>query len=69
MVTMDVLEQDNYNDYDTTPTTTPSIPYNEDFLDVVASSRLNLHGGFFRKRVTLVCLRQSTRIVIHGLVR
>ena len=35
MVTMDLLEQDNY--YDTTPTTTPSIPfsvgeYNEDSL-------------------------------------
>ena len=55
----DTLEQDNY--YDTTPTTTPSIPssvgeYNEYslpnhldyfFLDEVASSKLQLYGGFF----------------------
>ena len=37
MVTMDLLEQDNYYQYDTTPATTPSIPsfvgkYNEDSL-------------------------------------
>ena len=61
MVTMDLLEQDNY--YNTTPTTTPSIPssvgeYNEDslpnhlglfYLDEVASSKLNFHGGYFRE--------------------
>ena len=50
MATMDMLEQDNY--YDTTPTTTlliPSSPSGRSFLDEVASSKLNLHGGFFRK--------------------
>ena len=46
MVTME--EQDNY---DTTPTTLliPSSPSERSFLDEVASSKLNLHGGFFRK--------------------
>ena len=54
MVTMDMLEQDNY--YDTTPATTLSIPSSPSgrfffvfFWDEVASSKLNLHGGFFRK--------------------
>ena len=52
MVTMDMLEQDNYSD--TTPTTTLLIPSSPSgrvffFKDEVASSKLNLHGGFFRK--------------------
>ena len=51
MVTMDMLEQDNY--YDTTPTTTLSIPSSPSgrFFggDEVAPSKLNLHGRFFRK--------------------
>ena len=35
----------------------------------MASSKLNLHGGFFRKYghlATLVCLRQSTRVSFMG---
>ena len=47
MVTME--EQDNY---DTTPTTLliPSSPSERFFfLDEVAFSKLNLHGGIFRK--------------------
>ena len=36
------------------------------FLDVVASPRLNLHGDFLERRVTLVCLRQSTRMPFMG---
>ena len=52
MVTMDMLEQDNYSD--TTATTTlliPSSPSGRSFLGgyEAASSKLNLHGGFFRK--------------------
>ena len=64
MVTMDLLEQDNYYDSSTRPTTNPSIisssvgEYNEDslpnhldyfFLDEVPSSKLILHGGSFRR--------------------
>ena len=78
---MNLLEQDNY--YDTKPTTTPSVSSlvgecNEDslpnhldffFLGEAASSKLNLHmGEFLGSMVTLVCLRQGTRVcVIHGL--
>ena len=40
------------------------------FLDEVAPSKLNLHGEFLGSKVTLVCLRQSTRTcVIHGQAR
>ena len=67
---MDLLEQDNY--YDTTPTTTPSIPFLLEnilkilyltiwtifFLDEVASSKLNL--GLFEAKHSCV---------IHGLAR
>ena len=36
------------------------------FLDVVASRRLNIHGDVLGRRVTLVGLRQSTRISFMG---
>ena len=60
MVTMDMLEQDNY--YDTTPTTTLWIPSSPSgrFSDEAASSKLELHGSCLGSMVTLVCLRQST---------
>ena len=51
MVTMDMLEQDDYSV--TTPTTTlliPSSPSVRSFFgDETASSKLNLHGGFSTK--------------------
>ena len=40
------------------------------FLDEVASSKLNLHGGLFRKCGHLGCLFEATpTCVIHGLAR
>ena len=38
------------------------------FQDEVASSKLNLHemGHFLGSKVTLVCLRQSTRVSSMG---
>ena len=38
----------------------------EYFLDEVASAKLNLHGDFLGSVVTLVCLRQSTRVSFMG---
>ena len=74
MMTMDLLEQDNY--YDTTPTTTPSIPssvgeYNEDYLDYCFWMRWPLRSCIFMvdvlvRMVTLVCLRQNTRVSFMG---
>ena len=72
MVTMDMLEQDNY--YDTTPTTTLLIPSSPSgrsflFLDEAASSKLNLHGGFFRKSGHLGLFEAKHTYVIHGFTR
>ena len=69
MVTMDMLEQDNYSD--TTPTTTlliPSSPSGRSFFlgDEAASSKLTFMVGFLGSKVTLVCLRQSTRVSFMG---
>ena len=36
------------------------------FVDAVASPRLNIHGESLGRRVTLVCLRQSTRMPFMG---
>ena len=74
MVTMDLLEQDNY--YDTTPTTTPSIP-SSSVGECMKILYLTIWTIFFWTRwllrswifmvdllgsmVTLACLRQSTR--------
>ena len=63
MVTMDLLEQDNY--YDTLPTTTPSI-LSSLFLDEVASSKLNLHDGFFRKYGHLGLFEAKHACVCHS---
>ena len=55
MVTMDLLEQDNY--YDTTPITTPSFPYsvgeyNEDSLTSVTAGKCNWrHSGWSARLV------------------
>ena len=46
MKTKDMLEQDNYYRYNTN---TLSIPSSPSFLDEVASSKMDLHGGWFRK--------------------
>ena len=82
MVTMDLLEQDNYYDSSTRPTTNPSIisssvgEYNEDslsdyldyfFLDEVPSSKLILHGGSFRRYGHLGLFESKHTCVIHGL--
>ena len=39
------------------------------FLDEVASSKLNLHGGFFRKNGHLGLFEAKHACVIHGLAR
>ena len=65
MVTMDMLEQDNYSD--TTPTTTlliPSSPSGRSFffwMRRLLRSRIFM-VDFLGSKVTLVCLRQSTRV-------
>ena len=47
MMTMDLLEQDNYYDTITTPSIPSSVVLHLLLLDEVASSKLNFHGGFF----------------------
>ena len=77
MATMDLLEQDNY--YDTTQQRLLRfVPLLENimkilylllFLDEVASSKLNLHGGFFRKNGHLGLFEAKHTCVIYGFAR